>query len=35
MYMHVVDCQTLQEDLNRLMQWADRWQIILTLLNVK
>ena len=31
----IVDCQTLQEDLDRLMQWADRWQMNLTLLNVK
>ena len=23
----IVDCQSLQEDLDRLVQWADRWQI--------
>jgi len=23
----IVDCQTLQEDLDRLMQWVDRWQM--------
>ena len=23
----IVDCQSLQEDLDRLVQWADRWQM--------
>ena len=26
----IVDCETLEEDLDRLMQWADRWQIRIT-----
>ena len=23
----ITDCQNLQDDLNRLVQWADRWQM--------
>ena len=32
----ITDCQNLQDDLNRLVQWADRWpKWISILLNVK